>query len=396
MANSLDFIQSATLLNEIVAQATGRKSIAAVNESQFVAVGHTGLLAGYDKLMTAVSQVLSGTIFSVRPYTAKFKGLRADSIRYGNMMRKLTAVDRVWEDDQRFELVDGEPIDQWVVHKPTTIQVNFYGGNVYAYHITVYKDQLDQAFSSSEEFGRFITMIMQNISDKIEQTHEATARTTLCNFIAGKVEGDADNVIHLVQKYNDETGAELTTETVRNKENWKDFAQWAFAYINTLCDLMTERSAKFHTNITNWNGTGEDRTVLRHTPYDRMKMYLSASIMNNISARVLANTFNDEKLKLIDYEKVNYWQSIDQVDGINVKPVYLTANGTLTEPEDSTVISDVVGVIFDEDAIGWTSINEYMLTTPMNAAGAYSNIFYHFTERYWNDFTENGIVLLLD
>ena len=26
----------------------------------------------------------------------------------------------------------------------------------------------------------------------------------------------------------------------------------------------------------------------------------------------------------------------------------------------------------------------------------YSNIFWHFTDRYWNDFTENGIVLLLD
>lgn len=396
MANSLTFEQSATILNELVSQATGRKTIAPVDESQFVAVAHTGLLAGYDQLDTAISITLSNSIFSIRPYFAKFKGLKADKIRFGNITRKLTAVDRAWEDDERFTLQEGEPIDHYVVHKPTTIQVNFYGGNVYAYHYTIYKDQLDQALSSSEEFGRFWTMIVQEISNKIEQTHELTARNTLCNFIAGKVQGDADNVIHLVSKYNDETGAALTTETVKNKENWFDFAQWAFAYIKTVCEFMTDRSAKYHINITNWNGTGEDRTVMRHTPLDRMKMYLSTGLMNNVSTRVMSNTFNEEFLKLVDFEKVNYWQSIDQPDGINVKPVYLTENGTLTQPEEPVVISDVVGVIFDEDAIGWTSFNEYTLNTPMNAAGAYTNVYYHFTERYWNDFTENAVVLLLD
>ena len=41
-------------------------------------------------------------------------------------------------------------------------------------------------------------------------------------------------------------------------------------------------------------------------------------------------------------------------------------------------------------------MNRSVDVTPYNAAGKYWNTFFHFTERYWNDFTENGIVLLLD
>ena len=62
----------------------------------------------------------------------------------------------------------------------------------------------------------------------------------------------------------------------------------------------------------------------------------------------------------------------------------------------SAVTNDhVFGVIFDEEAAGFTEVNEWSASTPFNARGGYSNIFYHFTHRYWNDFTENHIVLLL-
>ena len=71
-------------------------------------------------------------------------------------------------------------------------------------------------------------------------------------------------------------------------------------------------------------------------------------------------------------------------------------DGTLKQPESATVKSNIFGVIFDEEALGYTVVNEWSQPTPFNARGGYTNIFWHWTERYWNDFTENGIVLLLD
>ena len=57
--NALTFNQLATVLTSIVAQATGKAQITAVDESQFVSVAQIGLKTGYDPLATAVSQVLS-------------------------------------------------------------------------------------------------------------------------------------------------------------------------------------------------------------------------------------------------------------------------------------------------------------------------------------------------
>ena len=55
-----------------------------------------------------------------------------------------------------------------------------------------------------------------------------------------------------------------------------------------------------------------------------------------------------------------------------------------------------MGVIFDEEAIGITVMNEFAGVTPLNPRGEYANYFYNYVIRYFNDFTEKGIVLLLD
>ena len=129
--NDMGFNQLATVLNSIVSQATGTAQITPADETQFISVAQVGLKTGYDPLMTAVSQVLSKTIFSVRPYQAKFKGLQADAVRYGNHVRKLTTIDKAWEEDDRIKLTDGSAIDMYTVNKPEVLQTNFYGENVY-------------------------------------------------------------------------------------------------------------------------------------------------------------------------------------------------------------------------------------------------------------------------
>ena len=89
-ANVLTYNAIGTLVSQIVSQATGKAAIMPTNTSDFVAVANTGLLAGYDNLMGAISQVLSRTIISNRPYTRHFQGLESDSIRWGNHVRKIS------------------------------------------------------------------------------------------------------------------------------------------------------------------------------------------------------------------------------------------------------------------------------------------------------------------
>lgn len=380
---------SATILNEIVNQATGNKTISAISTDSFTSVATIALGLGIDPLLNAISQVLSRTIFSIRPYSRKFKGLYQDNMTFGNHVRKLNIVDSDWDKDDRYDLKDGQSVDDQAVAIPKVLQTNFYGQNVYQRQITLFRDQLNVALQNEQEFQRFVTMVMTNASDLIEQAHEATARMTLVNFIGGKVKGDADNVIHLVAKYNAVAGTSLTTGTVKQPENFVPFMKWATGYIKTVSDWMTERTQKFHINVTG-------KEISRHTPYNKQKLYLYSEELNNIDATVMSSIFNDSYLKMADHEKVGFWQNIGTPDGIHVKASYMNASGDVVSDTEGTATSNIFGVLFDEEAVGITTYGEWSAPSPFNARGGYSNIFWHFNDRYYNDFTENGVVFLLD
>lgn len=380
---------SATILNEIVNQATGKNAVSAIATSDFTSVATTALGLGIDPLLNAISQVLSRTIFSIRPYSRKFKGLYQDNMRFGNHVRKLNIADSDWENDDRYDLTDGTSVDDQVVAIPKVLQTNFYGQNVYQRQVTLFRDQLNVALQNEQEFQRFVTMIMTNASDLIEQAHEATARMTLANFIGGKVNGDTANVIHLVTKYNEVAGTNLTADTVKQPENFVPFMKWATGHIKTVSDWMTERTQKFHINV-------KGKEISRHTPYNKQKLYLYSEELNNIDASVMTSIFNDSYLKMADHEKVGFWQNIDSPDSINVKASYMNAAGNVVSDTEGTATSNIFGVLFDEEAVGITTYGEWSAPSPFNARGGYSNIFWHFNDRYYNDFTENGVVFLLD
>ena len=401
MVNDLTFNQLATVLNTIVEQATGVQSLTPTDESSFVTVAQVGLKAGYDPLMTAISQVLSKTIFSIRPYNRKFQGIQATNKRFGAITRKLQIVDDDWKNDVKFQLVDGQSVDHYTVNKPDVLQTNFYGANVFMDYITIYTEQLDNAFSGSAQFGEFISMLMTNMSNRIEQAHENLARRTIANFIAGKIVAN-NNVIHLLTEYNAKTGLTLTAQTLYQPQYFPEFVKWLNARVESLSGLMENRSKLYHINVTAMPDPSDptqpplDKTVMRHTPKRMQKVYMLSEFLAEIKSMALSGIYNDGYLKIADVEGVDYWQDIQTPMSINSTPVYLQADGTLTSPAQPVVEDALLGVLFDEDALGYTVVKHTVATTPLNAKGLYYNMFYHFTDRFWNDFTENGIVLLLD
>lgn len=394
--NTMTFNQLATVLTSIVSQATGKTGLTATDTASFVSVAKLGLESGYDPLLQAISQVLSRTIFSVRPYSRKFGSIEMDPIRYGNHVRKINFADTGFEEDDRIKLVDGQSIDQYVVKKPAVVQTNFYGENVYQKHITIFRDQLDVAFSGPDEFQRFISGVMQTASDELEQARENTARLTVANLIGGHYLMDAgsitdgSSVVHLLTEYNAHTGSSVTAANVFAPNIFPDFARWLYGRIATLSRMMKERSAKFHLASIN-----SLPTIMRHTPAENQRLFMLAAPMDQIGSNVLSTTYNDEYLKMIPREDVSFWQAIDAPASVNLTAGYITAAGAAAS--GSASLSGIVfGVLFDEEACGYTPVNQWSNPTPLNARGGYTNIFWHETHRYYNDFSENAVVLLLD
>lgn len=380
---------SISTLNSIIKQATGQSIISDLYANNFMSVASVALGIAPDALLNAISQVISRTIFSIRPYNRKFAGLFVDSMKWGNHVRKINIGDKDWETNVSYDLADGESVDADIVSKPDILQTNFYGQCVYSKHYTIFRDQLNIALQNEEEFERFYSMLVQNTMDMIEQCHENTARATIANLIGGKVKGDTANVIHLVTEYNDVTSLTLDSNSVKKPENFVPFYKWAFSRIKTISGLMTERSLQYHVNITGHN-------IMRHTPIQNQRLYLYTPEMNNVESSVFSSVFNEQYLKMMDYEGVNFWQSIKTPMGIQIKANYIDTTGTVKADEEGTATSNILGVLMDEEAAGITTYGARTATTPYNARGEYMNVWWHFNDRYWNDFTENAVVFLLD
>ena len=400
--SALDIKQIETVVNEIVAVAKGEKANGGLPYGDFTTCATTALEMDVNQINNGISQVLSRTIFSVRPYTALYKGLYKDSEKWGNHVRKMVALDDEMEKDQRIYkgngsvLANGDSVDMYQIKKTDVLQTNFYGFTQYQKKKTIWKDQLDTAFSSPQQFGNFLSMVMQSASDQLEQAREELARGTLVNLVAGTYAQGGNQVVHLLTEYNTDTGLTLTKADVLQPANYKAFMQWTYARLQNLMDIMRTRSYLFHVNPT---VNKKLKNIPRHTPYERQHAYLLSDFINKSANMVESNTFNTEYLKKMDAEKVVYWQDPTDVYMIKQGSTYNymdKTSGLIKKGTIETDLTSVVGVIFDDEAIGINLYNNWTGTTPFNVAGGYTNYFWHEGARYWVDNTENAIVICLD
>ena len=395
--------QAAAILNAVVAQQTGQTALTAItNAADFVSVAETALKTGYDPVLNAISQVWRNTVFAVRGYDNPLSTLRMTAERYGNATRKLSPEAKNMEDDERYlypvaydasqqsnPLGDDLSVDMYKISKQKVVQTNFYGSLTYQQRYTVFQDSFEVAFSSAEEFLRFNQMNMTERMNDRKRYEEAKARLLQLNFIGALLdEDDTSRVVHLLTEYNAQTGLSLTATTVFQPGNFEGFIRWLYARIKTIVGLMGHSSNEFQTVLTGKN-------VLRHSRPEDIRVALYTPIMEMINSMVLSNLYNPDMMRLPTYEAVDFWQSIETPQGINITPVYTSPAGVATT--GSPVSNNtVIGLIHDKDALGYSWLNPRTLVTPINAAGAYWNEFYHARFATLQDNTEKAVVLCLD
>lgn len=403
--NDFNISQVATIVNNIAEQMTGQRALTQItNAADFIAVAQTLLKTGYDPVINAISQVFSRSIFSYRDYAAPLNSLYMDAPRWGNAVRKLSPVAMEAVNNQEFEYPvayssaqaqqsnpygDGLSVDHYKINKQKVLQTNFYGSATYAQRYTIFKDQFEVAFTSPEEFGRFTAMLAAERKNDRETYKESLARGLQASFIGAIfAENKAERIVHLLTEYNTVTGLELTAATVYQPENFAPFMRWAYARIKTIARLMANRSAMFQTQITG-------KTILRHTPADRLRIAIFSPVLEQMDAMVLSTTFNDEYFENATIEGVDYWQSIQTPDAINVVPVYTNANGALTTGAAQNK-TKIFGLIHDKDALGYSDVNNWAAVTPLNIDGGYWNEAHHTRFKSMLDNTEKAVVLVLD
>lgn len=399
MANGLSIYDISAVANAVLNNAQGGTSQTA-NTSDFTTIAQLALLQGYDPLATAISQVLSRTIFSYRPYNAKFKGLEKDAVKWGNHVRKLNPIDKPLEVDNRLRLDnlnylgDGDTIDQYRINKPEVLQTNFYGAETYQKSLTIWRDQLDTAFTGPEQFGNFLSMMMGNATDQLTQAREDLARGAIVNLIGGTITNNS--VWHVLTDYNTQTGQSYTATDIMEPAVFSDFYRWFVGQLQSRMDRMEERTILNHVNPFK---DGTQKLIRRHTPKNLQHLYMFADFMNNAEAVAVSTTFHDDYLKKADFEKVTFWQNPATPQAISTTVSYLTTGSASADGALATAAvtnSTVIGILFDDEAAGINMVNQWAAATPFNARGGYYNQFWHETARWYNDNTENAMVICLD
>lgn len=387
--NNMTKEQAYQLIAAIHAQATGTAALTPTNLSDFISVAQSTLAAGYEQTLNAITQVLTRTIVAVRPYDEKFKGLEMTADQWGGIVRKINFADTPAELDPTHATVNGAAVDQYVVKKPVVLETRYVGSDVWMGSYTIYREQLKTAFENESNFGAFMTGLMTHFLNERTQWLENQKRSLLANMIAAKSDIGGGSVIHLLTEYNAATGLSLTATTVMQPANYKPFMEWVYARVSEVSRLMTERSQLFQQTITGY-------PIFRHTPLRDQRVYFAANFLEAMDARVLADTYHDNFLRYADVEAVSFWQSIDSPLSVSVTPVYVDNTGAVKAASANVAVNNVIGIIFDRDALGYNIYRDELETSPYNAKGSYYNIFQHVDIQLTSDVTEKAAIFLLD
>ena len=391
--NTMSFQDSAAILNSLVQQATGQASQAPVDLSQYISVGQKLLRTGYDPLNIGLSQMVSRTIFAYRPYDGALGSLDRDSNEWGSITRKVSAINQPVEASGVYSLTDNthDP-DMFDVRKPKLYQTNFYGFDVWTDHVSVTRQQLKNAVQNPGDMGRLIDLILGTKANEMEMSRVAFRRATIANMIGAiNAMNNTNQIRHLLTEYNTASGQNLTKQQLRQGANYPSFIRWAYSQIARVSDMLTEASGAYHLNPT-------EGTILRHTPKDMQRLYIYSGALHEVDAQVLSVTFNADKVssKLPAVtERLNFFQSIDAPDSVNVTPAYIGADGNVVAATAQEV-TDIFALLADRDAMGVNFYDQSVDVSPYEAAGKYYNYWYHDAHRYYNDVTENAVLFLLD
>ena len=369
------------LVNSVVDQAIGDSGIVAVDTSSLVSLGDVVLSSSTntEAFLNTLAQRIGKTIIRYRMYRNKLADLVVDDFTFGAIVQKIRIQMPEAEADQSYGLTDGSSVDHYEIAKPTVDQKIFVTRTPYQYKLTIQQAHLKEAFTGEDAMGRFISAVFGELRNAIEKGLEELGRTCISTAIA-VVDGSSNQTINLVTEYN-ALGHSLTAGPAVMED--KDFMRWAISRINQVYDYMQDMSVLYN-----------DTSIPTFTPAEDIRFKCHSDFVRKAQMVLQADTFNKSLVDLPSYSRINYWQDSKVGDKYGVKqdrPDPQNPGQTAT-----VTVDNVIGIMFDKDALGTYKKDEIAATTPLNAAGLYFNTYYHERQLWFYDPSENLVVFTLN
>lgn len=375
----MEINQIYSLVNAIAKQTIGETAIEATDTATLVALGDTilGSTTLTEGFMNTLVERIGRTIISHRKYQSQLAPIIKDDMEWGAIVQKIKVEMPDVVEDETYNLEDGKSVDMYVVRKPKAKQKFFAIRTPYSCYVSLQQKQLKAAFLNASAMGSFISAVFGEIRNKLELSIENNSRLCMANFMA--LTGKSQQ-IDLVTNYNAITGENVTADNAFYNEA---FLRYAIGQMNLYSKKMRTMSQLYN-----------KEQYTRFTADSDQMFALINEFQTAMETQVQYAAFHDDYVKKGANIEVPYWQAAQNPYDIKLS-VRDGANDTGIKRK-AVEIKNIVGFIFDRDALGSYRHEEEVLTTPINARGRYSNTFWHEDQMWFNDLSENGIIFTLN
>ena len=383
-----------TIVNAVSSEVLGKTDIVKDDLTGIVDLGTEVFNQGaVDNYVKSLVNHIGKVVFVNRPYSGKVPSVLMDAWEFGSVMEKVSADIPAAEENDTWNLTDGQEYKQDVFHKPVVTAKFFNSKVTFEVPVSITERQVKESFSSAEQLNGFLSMIYNAVDKSMTIKTDALIMRTINNMVGETLKADAAKFtpsgktlsyaststvrcVNLLYLYNQANGTHLTAaQAILNP----DFIRYASYQMGLYADRLQSISSLF-------NIGGKDR----FTPKDALHVVLLSDFAKAAQAFLYSDTKNMEQVLLPNAETVASWQGSGQDYGfahtsaINIK----TASGT------DVNISGVLGVMFDRDALGVCNTDK-RVTTNYNAKAEFFNNWYKFDASYFNDTNENFVVFFV-
>ena len=400
-----------TLINSVSKEVLGKTDIVQEDLTGIVDLGKEVFnQSAVDNYVKSLVNHIGKVIFVNRPYAGKVPSVLMDAWEFGSVLEKISADVPAAEENDTWNLTDGQTYSQDVFHKPTVTAKFFNSKVTFEVPVSITERQVKESFSNAAQLNGFISMIYAAVEKSMTIKADALIMRTINNMIAETVLADAQafgataagamtgadlasastaRCVNLLKLYNDKyfpatpgtpdptpnpnalTAAKAITDP--------DFIRFASYVMGTYADRLQSISTVF-------NVGGKER----FTPKDMLHVVLLSDFAKAAQTYLYSDTFNRGDVLLPQAETVPFWQG-------SGKNYDFASTGHIKVKESGgkdVEISGVLGVMFDRDALGVCNLDR-RVTTNYNAKAEFFNNYYKFDAGYFNDTNENFVVFFI-
>lgn len=320
------------------------------------------------------------TVFNDRLYQGSAPSVLMDAWEFGSVVEKVDADLPDVEENDSWKLENGKSYDQDIFYQPKVSAKFFNSKTTFDIPMSFTKTQVESSFNSATELNSFLSMLMTKVQNALTVHLDGLIMKTINNFTAQVVHaGKGLQAVNLLALYNTTTGETLTSAKALTSP---DFIKFANLTINSYRDRIAKMSTLFNVGGVN-----------KFTPVANQHLVILSDFANASKVYLEANTYNQNNVKISDYDTVPYWQGTGTKYGFNdISKIDVSIkDGAKTTEVTQT---GILGVLFDTNALG-VSCQNPRTTTAVNARAEFYTNFNKYDAMYYNDLNENYIVFMV-